>query len=157
PRPTSTPPSIRHRSTPPPCGCACHSRLCTSPAHCGSRVPRDTRQPPRNRHIRCEPSHPTSRCTQCIDALSVCPVKEQHAPPGADRREALRARYRRAILDAAADLMDQSEGAAFTVDTLAERADVSRRTVFNHFASVEDIVIEVFSEVLSGFADHIDA
>lgn len=84
-------------------------------------------------------------------------MKEQHAPPGADRREALKARYRRAILDAAADLMDKSEGADFTVDTLAERADVSRRTVFNHFASVEDIVIEVFGEVLSGFADHIDA
>lgn len=84
-------------------------------------------------------------------------VKEQNTPPGMDRREALKARHRRAILDAAMTLMDQPGGSDFTVDTLAERADVSRRTVFNHFASVEDIVVEVFGEVLGGFADHIDA
>lgn len=53
--------------------------------------------------------------------------------------------------------MDTPGGTDFTVDALAERADVSRRTVFNHFSSVEDIVVEVFGEVLGGFADHIDA
>lgn len=96
-------------------------------------------------------------CTLCIDAPNVGCVKKQHAPPGPDRREALKARHRRAILDAAAALMDQPGGTDFTVDALAERADVSRRTVFNHFASVEDIFVEVFGEVLGGFADHIDA
>src|SRR5690625_5453334 len=44
--------------------------------------------------------------------------------------------------------MDETGGTAFTVDELAERADVSRRTVFNHFASLEDVFAEVCAEVL---------
>lgn len=44
--------------------------------------------------------------------------------------------------------MSEIEGTHFTVDQLAERADVSRRTVFNHFGSLDDIVLEVFGEIL---------
>jgi len=44
--------------------------------------------------------------------------------------------------------MDETGGTAFTVDELAERADVSRRTVFNHFASLEDVFAEVCADVL---------
>lgn len=76
-----------------------------------------------------------------------------HAPaPAPDRRAALRERHRHAIVDAAAALMAEG-GVGFTVDDLAARADVSRRTVFNHFASVDDIVTAVCSAVLSGVID----
>lgn len=60
----------------------------------------------------------------------------------------MRQRHRRAIIDAARALLDERESDGFTVDELADRADVSRRTVFNHFASVDDIVITACSEVL---------
>ncbi|MGH8882710.1 MAG: TetR/AcrR family transcriptional regulator, partial [Stackebrandtia sp.] len=65
-----------------------------------------------------------------------------------DRRTLVKERHRRAIVDAAAVLMDETGGTTFTVDQLAARADVSRRTVFNHFASVDDIVITVCGEIL---------
>ncbi len=51
--------------------------------------------------------------------------------------------------------MSEIEGTGFTVDQLAERADVSRRTVFNHFASLDDIVLEVFGEILESILDDI--
>lgn len=69
------------------------------------------------------------------------------------RRAALKERHRRAIVDAAAALMDETGGTQFTVDALAERADVSRRTVFNHFASFEDVVTAVFTDVLGGVVE----
>ncbi|MBU2666941.1 TetR/AcrR family transcriptional regulator [Actinoplanes bogorensis] len=65
-------------------------------------------------------------------------------PP--DRRTALKARHRRAILDAAQQLI--ADGTRFSVDQLAERADVSRRTIFNHFASIDDVVTTACTEVL---------
>jgi TetR/AcrR family transcriptional regulator of autoinduction and epiphytic fitness len=68
-----------------------------------------------------------------------------------DRRAALKARHRRAILDAANALI--SEGVRFSVDQLAERADISRRTVFNHFASIDDVVTTVCTEVLAVVID----
>ncbi|WP_298459419.1 TetR/AcrR family transcriptional regulator [uncultured Cellulomonas sp.] len=70
------------------------------------------------------------------------------APRAGDRRSAVRERHHTAILAAAAELMDQTGGAGFTVDELAARADVSRRTVFNHFPSMDDIVTAVCSDVL---------
>jgi len=77
--------------------------------------------------------------------------------PVVDRRAALKARHRRAIVDAAAALIAQSGGTTFSVDELAERADVSRRTIFNHFASLDDVVTEVCSEVVGAALDRLDA
>ncbi|WP_461169690.1 TetR/AcrR family transcriptional regulator [Arthrobacter sp. Z1-15] len=77
--------------------------------------------------------------------------------PATDRRAALKNRHRQAIVDAAAALMDERSGTDFTVEELAERADVSRRTVFNHFSSLDDVVVEVCSDalgsVIEGLAD----
>jgi len=70
-----------------------------------------------------------------------------------DRRTALKQRHRQAIVDAAAALLEEHGGLRFTVDQLAERADVSRRTVFNHFATLDDVVIAVASDVLGGLVD----
>lgn len=77
------------------------------------------------------------------------------ASAATDRRTALRDRHRRALLDAAAELMAEAGGAGFTVDELAARADVARRTVFNHFASLDDVVTTVCTELLSGVVDRI--
>jgi len=84
-------------------------------------------------------------------------VNDQHPQPSHDRRAALKSRHRRAIVDAAAELMTESGGTGFTVDQLAERADVSRRTVFNHFRSLDDIVLEVFGQMLEAIVDSIEA
>jgi len=53
----------------------------------------------------------------------------------------LKARSRRSILDAATELVAERGGPSFTVEELAERADVSRATVFNYFPSVSDVLV----------------
>ncbi|GGC18143.1 TetR/AcrR family transcriptional regulator [Cellulomonas carbonis] len=70
-----------------------------------------------------------------------------------DRRAALKDRHRRAIVAAAAALMEEADGVRFTVDQLAERADVARRTVFNHFASLDEVVAAVSADVLDPVLD----
>ncbi len=71
----------------------------------------------------------------------------------ADRRAALKARHRRAILDAARELISESGTPRFSVDQLAERADISRRSIFNHFASIDDVVTTVCTEELGVVID----
>jgi TetR/AcrR family transcriptional regulator, regulator of autoinduction and epiphytic fitness len=78
-------------------------------------------------------------------------------PAPIDRRAALKARSRRSILDAAANLMHRSGGTSFSVDELAAAADVSRRTVFNHFDSLEDLVIAVAEEMFGDLMGDIEA
>lgn len=58
-----------------------------------------------------------------------------------DRRAALKDRHRAALVAAARQLLDERGAAGFTTDDLAARADVSRRTVFNHFSHLEDVVV----------------
>lgn len=61
--------------------------------------------------------------------------------PPTDKREALKWRNRRAIVQAAAQLARERGLEGFTVKDLAAEAGVSRRTVFNHFARTEDAVL----------------
>lgn len=49
--------------------------------------------------------------------------------------------------------MESTGGIEFSVDDLAARADVSRRTVFNHFASLDDVVREVCADVLGALVE----
>lgn len=56
-------------------------------------------------------------------------------------RAAVKARHREAIVAAARALLDERGAAGFTTDDLAARAHVSRRTVFNHFSHLEDVVV----------------
>ena len=65
-----------------------------------------------------------------------------------DRRSALKARHRQAIVDAARRLIDAHEGPRFSVHDLAAEADVSRRTVFNHFDSLDDVILAACTEIL---------
>ncbi|HEX5332510.1 MAG TPA: TetR/AcrR family transcriptional regulator [Cellulomonas sp.] len=63
-----------------------------------------------------------------------------------DRRTALRDRHHRAILEGAAALLAEGGSAALSVEALAARADVSRRTVFNHFPHLDDVVVALCAE-----------
>ncbi|TFC24640.1 TetR/AcrR family transcriptional regulator [Cryobacterium sp. TMT1-3] len=74
-----------------------------------------------------------------------------------DRRAELKARYRQAILDAAAALIRERGKPQFSVDELAERADVSRRTVFNHFSSLDDVIMTTCTQLLSATVDEFRA
>lgn len=67
-----------------------------------------------------------------------------------DRRAAVKDRHRNAIIAAADALIRERGSSRFSVDELAERADVARRTVFNHFASLDDVVTAACTQVLSG-------
>jgi TetR/AcrR family transcriptional regulator of autoinduction and epiphytic fitness len=73
--------------------------------------------------------------------------------PAPDRRVALKERHRQAIIDAAAQLIAERGSPRFSVEELAARADVSRRTVFNHFASIDDVVLTVCTDVLGVVID----
>ncbi|RYB94179.1 TetR/AcrR family transcriptional regulator [Nocardioides oleivorans] len=55
----------------------------------------------------------------------------------------------RAIVDAARSLATEHGAHGFTVDRVAEVAGVSRRTVFNHFTGVDQLLVAVCEEVLT--------
>lgn len=74
-----------------------------------------------------------------------------------DRRSALKARHRQAIVGAAMTLMEHTGGIDFTVDELAREADVARRTVFNHFDTVDDIVVAACGELLSTIIEPLES
>ena len=74
-----------------------------------------------------------------------------------DGRTIVRLRHRRAILDAAVELIGQADDARFSADELADRAGVSRRTIFNHFASLDDVLLDVCSETLDVLAAQLRA
>lgn len=58
-------------------------------------------------------------------------------------RERKKAETRRAIAAAALDLASRKGAASVTVDDIAEAADVSPRTVFNHFPTKEAAILGV--------------
>jgi TetR/AcrR family transcriptional regulator of autoinduction and epiphytic fitness len=68
--------------------------------------------------------------------------------PPPDGRSALRAERRLAILDAARALATEHGSDGFTVDQVAARAGVSRRTVFNHVAGLDQLLVAVCEQLL---------
>ncbi|GAA1841097.1 hypothetical protein GCM10009836_20540 [Pseudonocardia ailaonensis] len=68
-------------------------------------------------------------------------------------RDARKARTHRALLDAALSLTRQRGPGGLTVDAVAELAGVSRRTVFYHFATLDEIVLAACTEVLDVLVD----
>ncbi len=66
-----------------------------------------------------------------------------------DGRGALRAQRRTAILDAARTLAAEHGPAGFTIDRVATLAGVSRRTVFNHFTGLDQLMVAVCEQVLA--------
>ncbi|MFC4337478.1 TetR/AcrR family transcriptional regulator [Salininema proteolyticum] len=78
-------------------------------------------------------------------------------PRPEDRRSSVRTRSREAILTAAAELMEQRRRTDFSVDDLARTADISRRTIFNHFTSLDDVVTTVAGRMLTTVVDDMRA
>ncbi|MGO1406650.1 TetR/AcrR family transcriptional regulator [Agrococcus casei] len=76
--------------------------------------------------------------------------------PAPDRRLAQKQRTREQILAAAAALIEGDLPGRFSVDELVEQADVSRRTIFNHFESLDEILIHVGVERLHIFSDALE-
>ncbi|MFB9377238.1 TetR/AcrR family transcriptional regulator [Kineococcus gynurae] len=77
-----------------------------------------------------------------------------------DRYAAVKARHRAAILAAATAVLTEGGVPALSADVLAARADVARRTIFNHFASLEDVVLacleDELNSAISSVADAVD-
>jgi TetR/AcrR family transcriptional regulator of autoinduction and epiphytic fitness len=72
-----------------------------------------------------------------------------------DRRTLARARHREAILQAANELIRVKGSPSFSADELAVQADVARRTIFNHFASLDEIVTVASAQVLADAVEEI--
>lgn len=71
------------------------------------------------------------------------------------RRELNKARTREAIVAALRALVEQQPIHKVTVDQLAERAGISRRTFFNYYGSIPAVVSEVIGDNTEGLADMI--
>lgn len=73
--------------------------------------------------------------------------------PLVDRRAAVKVKHRAAILQAARELAEEHGSPAISVDGLATRAGVARRTVFNHFGTLEEVLLAVCEQELSVIVD----
>ncbi|MCF4121842.1 TetR/AcrR family transcriptional regulator [Antribacter sp. KLBMP9083] len=74
-----------------------------------------------------------------------------------DRRAALKTANRHAIIVAAAQIVSERGLPGLTADELAARADVSRRTIFNHFGSLDEIVTAGFIEAMGVIVEEFTA
>lgn len=73
--------------------------------------------------------------------------------PDRDGRTAHREQRHRALVDAARALATEHGAGGFTVERVAALAGVSRRTVFNHFAGVDQLLVAVCGQVLEEATD----
>jgi AcrR family transcriptional regulator len=74
-----------------------------------------------------------------------------------DRRAAQKVRYWTSIVDAADLLIRERQPTKFSVDDLAAKADVSRRTIFNHFVSLDDVIAAACTRELLKTIDTLEA
>ncbi len=72
---------------------------------------------------------------------------------GSSRKDLRRAR----ILEAAAELLEEKGAAGTTLEEIADRAGVVRRTVYNHFPSKEDLFREMLEPMRSHILERIDS
>jgi TetR/AcrR family transcriptional regulator, regulator of autoinduction and epiphytic fitness len=75
----------------------------------------------------------------------------------AGREAASKERRRTAIMAAARGLLEERAGERCTVDEVAERAGVSRRTIFNYFPSMDELVVAVGADLLGELVDALEA
>ena len=69
--------------------------------------------------------------------------------PRDDRRSHLRDQRHAAIVEAARTLATEHGADGFTVEGVARVAGVSRRTVFNHFSGVDQLLVAVCEQILT--------
>ncbi len=67
-----------------------------------------------------------------------------------DRRSA---RTRRAIKQAARNLIVERPGERLTVRELAERSDINRKTFYLHYPCIEDLLQDLLADVLVGYLE----
>lgn len=70
------------------------------------------------------------------------------SPADSDGRAAIKARHQAAIISAARRLVEERGAHQVTVEAIAVEAGVSRRTVFNHFGSLDDIRLVVCEQMV---------
>jgi AcrR family transcriptional regulator len=85
-------------------------------------------------------------CTQC---------NNEPVSTSLDGRVALREQRHRAIVDAARALAVERGARGFTIDQVAVGAGVSRRTVFNHFAGLDQLLVAVCEQILAEVTAHL--
>lgn len=68
--------------------------------------------------------------------------------PAPDRQQRLKSARRRAIAEAAVALAQEFGPDSFSADQLAEKADVARRTIFNHFRSIDEAIFAGLGQTL---------
>lgn len=76
--------------------------------------------------------------------------------PTPGRRELNKARTRESIVEALRDLVAAEPITQITVDQLAERADVSRRTFFNYYAGIPAVLVQAFSDEAALMVERMD-
>ncbi len=69
--------------------------------------------------------------------------------PASDRRTHLRGERHAAIVEAARTLATEHGADGFTVEGVAGVAGVSRRTVFNHFAGIDQLLVAVCERIFT--------
>ena len=82
----------------------------------------------------------TTICTECNNG---------RVSSSTDGRGALREQRHRAILDAARTLAAEHGADGFTIGQVATLAGVSRRTVFNHVAGIDQLLVAVCEQILA--------
>jgi AcrR family transcriptional regulator len=66
-----------------------------------------------------------------------------------ERRQAATSETRTRILDAARSLLNRADGASFTIDSVAERANVARMTVYYQFGSKPGLIAALSDDLAS--------
>lgn len=79
-------------------------------------------------------------CTVCRPTPNLGPLKVAEAPTS--HRERKKLATRKAIHDAAFDLVERNGLSATTIEAISERAGIAPRTFWAYFASKEDAVID---------------
>lgn len=81
-------------------------------------------------------------CTECKNSGVIC-------SSAADRRTDRRDERHGAIVEAARTLATEHGADGFTVEGVARVAGVSRRTVFNHFAGIDQLLVAVCEQIFT--------
>lgn len=79
------------------------------------------------------------------------------ATPQSGRRELNKARTREAVTAALLDLLREVPAGDITIEQVAERADISRRTFFNYYAGLAAVIGEVLRSYTDRLAEALPA
>lgn len=84
--------------------------------------------------------------------MDLAPPTDGSATAAAPRRRGrpVSQRSRRAVLDAAAGLLDERGFAGFTVDEVARRSGVSKATIYKHWTGGFDIAVDSYGDSITG-------